>query len=186
MPAMTEVTSQASPPEIDPLIAGRQAVAGHAWDAAFEQLSIADREGSLSAADLEALALAAFFAAQPAAELEVKERAFKAYEAEGNPLRAAFVALDVARNYAFAGNHAIASAWRSRAERIIGAEGETYAHGYLALVRSEAARATGDVDTALALAERAVAIGRGAGRCRPPSSRTDQPRGDQDCLRGDR
>ena len=162
MPAMTEVTSQASPPEIDPLIAGRQAVAGHAWDAAFEQLSIADREGSLSAADLEALALAAFFAAQPAAELEVKERAFKAYEAEGNPLRAAFVALDVARNYAFAGNHAIASAWRSRAERIIGAEGETYAHGYLALVRSEAARATGDVDTALALAERAVAIGRGA------------------------
>ena len=46
-----------------------------------------------------------------------------------------------------------------RAERILGAEGDTYAHGYLALVRSEAAAATGDVETALALAERAIEIG---------------------------
>ena len=162
MPAMTEVTSQASPPEIDPLIAGREAVARHAWDAAFEQLSVADRQGSLSAADLESLALAAFFAAQPAAELEVKERAFKAHETEGDTLRAAYLALDLARTYGFAGNHAIASAWRSRAERIIGPEGDSYVHGYLALVKSEAARGTGDVDTALALAERAVEIGRAA------------------------
>jgi ATP/maltotriose-dependent transcriptional regulator MalT len=40
--------------------------------------------------------------------------------------------------------------------------GETYAHGYLALIRSEAAAATGDVETALAMAERAVDIGEGA------------------------
>lgn len=157
---MTEVTSQASPPEIDPLTAGRDALARHAWDAAFEQLSLADRESSLSGLDLEALALAAFFAAQPTAELEVKERAFKAYEADGDTLRAAYVALDIARIYGYAGNHAIASAWRSRAERIIGPDGETYVHGYLALAKSKAARATGDVNTALALAERAVEIGR--------------------------
>jgi len=159
---MTEVTSQASPPDIDPLTAGRMAMARHAWVEGFEQLSIADQEGSLSGADLESLALAAFFAARPDAEVAAKERAFKAYEDQGDTLRAAYVALDVARSYGFAGKHAIASAWRSRAERIIGSEGDTYAHGYLQLVRSEAARTTGDVDLALAHAERAVEIGRHA------------------------
>ena len=50
-------------------------------------------------------------------------------------------------------------AWKRRAERLIGPEGESYAHGYLALGGSEAAGAAGDVDSAFALAERAVEIG---------------------------
>ena len=92
----------------------------------------------------------------------MKERAFKAHEAESNNLRAAYLALDVARTYGYAGKPSIASAWTRRAEQIIGPDGETYAHGYLALLRSEGAAATGDMETALALAERAVAIGTGA------------------------
>ena len=120
---------------------------------------LADQGGQLSGADLESLALAAFFAARADAALDVKERAFKAYLAEGNDLRAAFLAIDVARTYGFQGKNSIAAAWGSRAAGIIGPEGETYAHGYLALGRSEGAAATGDVDTALALAELAVAIG---------------------------
>ena len=48
------------------------------------------------------------------------------------------------------GKGSIASAWTRRAERILGPEGDTYVHGYLALVRSEAAAATGDIDAALA------------------------------------
>jgi class 3 adenylate cyclase len=143
----------------DPVQVGRDAMVRHAWQEAFEQLSQADREGQLSGADLESLALAAFFAARADVELAVKERAFKVHEAEGNELRAAYLALDIAREYNYSGKHSIASAWTHRAERIIGAEGETYAHGYLALIRSEAAGATGDVDTALALAEQAVSIG---------------------------
>jgi len=159
MPGMTEVTSQASPSDVDPLVAGRQALARHDWDVAFEQLSSADRESPLPGADLEALALAAFFAGHADVESEVKERAFGAYETEGNPLRAAYLALDVARAYGFRGKHSIASAWTRRAERLIGSEGVTYAHGYLALVRSETAAATGAIDMALALAEQAVEIG---------------------------
>ncbi|OGO51853.1 MAG: hypothetical protein A2Z32_09470 [Chloroflexi bacterium RBG_16_69_14] len=139
--------------------AGRDALDRHAWDEAFDRLSQADREGRLSGGDLEALSLAAFFAAHPDLELEVKERAFKAYEAEGNELRAAYLALDIAREYGYAGKPSIASAWIRRAERILGSEGETYAHGYLAMIRSEAAAAAGDIDTALALAEQAVEIG---------------------------
>ena len=94
--------------------------------------------------------------------MDVKERAFKAYEADGDELRAAFLAIDIGRKYGYAGKSSIASAWRHRAERIIGLEGDTYLHGYLALIRSEAATTSGDVETALKLAERAVEIGNGA------------------------
>ena len=46
--------------------------------------SRADREGRLGATDLEALAQAAWFTAQPDLAVEAKERAFKAYVARGN------------------------------------------------------------------------------------------------------
>ena len=65
----------------------------------------------------------------------------------------------IARTYAFAGKPALAGAWARRAQRLIGSEGDTYAHGYLALVGSESAAATGQLEAALALAEKAVAIG---------------------------
>ena len=162
MAGMSEAVPPISAAVVDPLQMGRDALSRHAWPEAFELLSQADREIQLSAVDLEAFALAAFFAAHADVELEVKERAFKAHEAESNNLRAAYLALDVARTYGYAGKPSIASAWRRRAEQIIGPDGETYAHGYLALLRSEGAAATGDMETALALAERAVAIGTGA------------------------
>lgn len=158
MPDMSEVM----PPPVDPVQAGHDALGRHAWQDAFDQLTEADRTGRLSGPDLEGLALAAVFVARAADELGLKERAFKVYEAEGNDVRAAYLALNIARTYGYAGKHSIASAWTRRAERIIGSDGDTYVHGYLALVRSEAAGATGDVDTALAQAERAVEIGEGA------------------------
>jgi class 3 adenylate cyclase len=162
MPSMAEVTPPISATAADPVQAGRDAMSRHRWQEAFEHLSKADLEGNLSGADLESLALAAFFAARADVQVSIEERAFKAYEADGNELRAAYLALDIARQYGRAGNQSIASGWVRRAERIIGSEGETYAHGYLALVRSESAAGTGDLEGALALAERAVEIGNGA------------------------
>ena len=141
---MTEASPPTADPAFDPLEAGRAALGRHAWQEAFENLSRADREGQLSGADLESLALAAFFGAHAEGELAVKERAFKAHEAEGNALRAAYLATDIARAYGYAGKYSIASAWKRRAEQAIGLEGETYAHGYLALIGSEAAGAAGD------------------------------------------
>lgn len=143
----------------DPVAAGRAALGRHAWRDAFDLLARADQERQLTGADLEALAEAAFFTAQADLELEVKERAFTVYEAEGNTLRAAYVALDVALKYAWVGKSSIAAAWTRRAERLIGPEGDTYAHGFLALLKSGAARSSGDIAAALALAEQAVAIG---------------------------
>ena len=106
--------------------------------------SQADASGPLSGEDLERLALAAFFVARADLERETKERAFKVYEAEGNGIRAAYIALGLARDYAFSGNHAISTVWVRRAERILGAEGDTYAHGYLALIKSLGAAIAGE------------------------------------------
>ncbi len=159
MAAMSDARPLPSVDLPDSLQAGRDALARHAWIEAFDRLSEADRATALPASDLEGLATAAFFAAHPDAELEVKERAFRAHETEGNNLRAAFLAVDVARAYGYAGKPSIASAWKRRAERLIGADGDTYVHGYLALVGSEAAASAGDLEVALALAERAVSIG---------------------------
>ncbi len=147
----------------DPVQAGRDAIARHEWASAFDNLSLADHGTGLSGDDLEAYALAAFFVAQAARSLDIRERAFKAHEAAGNTERAAYMAIDIARDYGYQGRQAIATAWLHRAERIIGPDGDTYPHGYLALVRSEAARAAGDIDTAVGLAERAVDIGRSSG-----------------------
>jgi class 3 adenylate cyclase len=135
----------------------------HDWPAIFERLSAADRAGHLTGAELESLATAGFFAGKADAAIEIRERAFAVYQAEGNDLRAAYIAIDCARNYGYSGKPSIAAAWARRAERLIGAEGDTYAHGYLALVRSEMAASNGDLDTALVQAERAVGIGDGSG-----------------------
>jgi class 3 adenylate cyclase len=146
------------PAVADHLQVGRDALSRHAWQEAFEELSAAEQERSLSGPDLESLAEAAFFAAHADLEIEAKERAFKAYTAEGNQPRAAYVAVDLARRFGQSGKPSIASAWAKRAERLLDGQPEGYAHGYLALVQSDAARMAGDVGTAIALAERAVAI----------------------------
>lgn len=159
MGPMSDVVSDTGSPSTDPLDAGRDALSRRAWVEAFDLLSAADRDGRLGAADLEGLAMAAFFAARADAELELKERAFKAHDAAGDAVRAGYLAVDIARTYGYAGKPAISVVWRRRAERLIGADGETYAHGYLALVESETAAASGDLETALRRAERAIEIG---------------------------
>jgi class 3 adenylate cyclase len=159
---MSEATSPVDDATDDLLQAGRDALGRHEWNEAFERLSAADARGPLSGQDLESLAQAAFFVARADLEREVKERAFKVYEGEGNDLRAAYIALDLARDYAFSGNHAISTVWIRRAERIIGPDGDTYAHGYLALIKSIGAGSRGDIETATTLAERAIEIGEGA------------------------
>ena len=131
----------------------------HAWQEAFDRSPWPDREGHLSAEDLEAFALAAFFTAQADLEVEIRQRAFAAYEAAGDTLRAAFVAVYISRLYFYAGKPSIASAWARRAEHLVGPDGDTYVHGYIALGAQRGARSTGDLDAALAFAEQAVQIG---------------------------
>ncbi len=143
---------------IDPLAAGREALARHEWAGAFDLLSAADREGTLSGADLESLAVASFFAGRAQLQIELKERAFKAHLAEENRLRAAYVAFDLANDYRYAGKPSIASAWMRRGERLIEGQPESYAHGYLALLKSGAAKTSGNIEAAVEFADQAVEI----------------------------
>jgi class 3 adenylate cyclase len=150
------------PPEaqpLDPLRAGRAAFDQHAWQEAFDLLSLADAQGELSGRDLELLVAAAFFTPRPDVIEGLRERAFKAHLDAGDPARAAYIALQIGREAGWEGRSSIASAWIRRAERLLESEPEGYAHGYLALVRSDAARARGDTGSALTLAEQAVEIG---------------------------
>jgi class 3 adenylate cyclase/ATP/maltotriose-dependent transcriptional regulator MalT len=156
---MPEVTMPPEGAAADPLEAGRAALARHDWHAAFERLTEADAAMALSGSDLESLATAAYFAGEADIELEVKERAVAAHLAEGDQVRAAHLALEVARDYFYTGRQSISAGWLRRAERLLPPEGDTYAHGFLTIVRSEMASAAGDIDTALELAERAIAIG---------------------------
>src|SRR4029079_14824354 len=159
MPVMTDVGPATAPAPSDALVAARDAMARHAWQEAFERFTQADQAGSLAAENLEQFGLAGFFAAHADVQLDVMERAFKAHEAAGNTLRAAYFAAIIARTYGFAGKASIASAWKRREEKLVEPGGDTYVHGYLALIESEAAAASGDFDAALSQAERAVAIG---------------------------
>ncbi len=170
-------SSEAAPAtDQDILVAGRDALARHAWQEAFDALNEVDGRVQLSAEDLEGLSVAAFFLAKGDLQAEYKERAFALYESLGNSTRAAYVALDLAQYFGFGGKYSIAAAWTHRAERIIGPEGNTYVHGYLALVKSYGARGTGDLGAALALAEQAVRIGGTARERRSQGILVVQPR----------
>lgn len=155
---MTEVTSPTAA-MADPIRVGREALARHDWQAAYDRFAEADEAGRLAPDDLEAFAQAAFFVARADVGRDARERAFRARLDAGDEIRAAYIALDLGRESANTGKPSIASAWVRRAERILGPEGDTYAHGFLALVRSEMAAAQGDIDAALALAEQVIAIG---------------------------
>jgi class 3 adenylate cyclase len=141
------------------LAAAHDALDGHRWQEAFDLLIQADREGRLGASDLQALAQAAWFTAQPDLALEARERAFKAYLGDGNKTRAAAVAFELGREYRQKRKLSIASAWAARGERLLEGEPEGFAHAYQALSKSLAAADAGDVELAIRLSGRAVELG---------------------------
>jgi class 3 adenylate cyclase len=157
-PALPVETPPAEGAAVDPLSAGKAALGRHAWQEAFDLLTSADRDGRLSGSDLETLAEASFFAGRAGLAIDIKERAFKAHLEAGDEIRAAYLGLDIAHDYGNAGKFSIASAWGGRGGRLLEGKPESYAHGYLALVLSEKAGASGEIEAALASAEQAVEI----------------------------
>ncbi len=141
------------------LAAAHDALEGHRWQEAFDLLTRADRDGGLGPSDLEALAQAAWFTAQPDLAVEARERAFKAYLVSGNRSRAAKVAFELNREYDRKQKFSIASAWAARGEHVLEGEPQGSAYGYQALSKSLAAERISDVETAIKFAGKAVEIG---------------------------
>jgi len=155
-------TSRA-PGASDLLAQAREALARRAWRDAYDLFARADAERPLSGADLELEAEAAFFAGEGDARIGIKERAYRAHLDDGDRVRAAYMALQATDEHLLRGRTSIASGWARRAEPLLEGEPESYAHGYLALVRSDLARRNGDLAGAEELAERAVDIAKRSG-----------------------
>jgi class 3 adenylate cyclase len=160
---MSELTAPTQSEVPEALRVGRAAFARHAWREAFEQLSQADAATTLQGPDLESLAVAAFFAGHADLRVEIAQRSFVAYQSAGDAIRAAFVALEIAAAFVLRGKLSVATAWMRRAERLLDGRPETYAHGYLALMRSNLAKESGDISRALEFADEAVVISERAG-----------------------
>jgi class 3 adenylate cyclase/ATP/maltotriose-dependent transcriptional regulator MalT len=143
--------------------AGRDAFARHDWSNAYDLLSAADQAMPLSGSDLEGLAVAAFFAAKADQRIAITERAFKAYQAEGDVIRSAFVALNLADNLMLKGKNSLAAGWARRAEQILEGQPESYAHAYLVNIRANVAKGRGDLVSAMALATEAAEIAKRTG-----------------------
>jgi class 3 adenylate cyclase len=141
------------------LAAAHEALEGHRWQDAFDLLTRADRDGRLGASDLQALAQAAWFTANPDLAVEARERAFKAYIADGNKARAAAIAFELTREYHMKQRFSIASAWAARGDRLLEGEPEGFAHAYQALAKSFAAEHAGDIELAIKLGGRAAELG---------------------------
>ena len=146
----------------DPIAAGRDALAAGAWaDARAAFRRALERDGH-SAEAWEGLGWAAWWLADGPLTLEARERAYRAFRADGEPGAAARVAAWLAADfYEFRGEDAVAAGWLERARRLLDGLPEDADYGWLCLHEGSFALSTrGDADTAARLAGRAAALGR--------------------------
>ncbi len=148
----------------DPFTAGTQALERGAWEEARAhfQASVAARETPQA---LEQLGLMAWWLDDAGLTFDARERAFRLYRDQDDPLGAARVALWLAwDSLAFRGDAAVAAGWLERARRLLAGREETAEYGWLLLRDGEFALFRGhDTAGARGLGVRAAALGRRTG-----------------------
>jgi DNA-binding NarL/FixJ family response regulator len=130
-----------------------------AWQAAYTELSDADRAAPLGADDVELLATAAYMLGRDDEWTAGLERAHHLHLDAGDGRRAVRCGLWVAINHFLRGEIGPATGWLARSERLLAEEGECAERGYLlipAIFRHEAA---GEWEASAATAGEAAAIG---------------------------
>ena len=143
----------------DPLAAGREALDRHAWQEAYELIGGADRAGDLTGDSLYMLSQAAWWSGHPEAVLDVAERAYGAYLAEGNKSAAARMAFELAQQNLTRMAGPIAGGWLSQAERLVADDPDDPVHGYLEWMHGFITMLTnGDPATAIAHFDKALEI----------------------------
>ena len=137
-----------------------QAYASGAWADAYELLTLADRDDSLSAGHLERLATAAFLIGREGEFERTLERAHLAYRDAGDRPRAARCAFWIGLRLLLRGATGRATGWLARGERLLEQEGrETAEAGYLLLPVAERHLEAGEWERARAVAGQATEIG---------------------------
>jgi tetratricopeptide (TPR) repeat protein len=108
---------------------------------------------------LEAAGVAYWWLDDADATLAARERAYRLYRAQMDPVGAARVAGALAWDaLLFDGRTAVARGWLERASRLLAEENVSHEHAWLAIREAEVALATGSASDARAAAERAVWI----------------------------
>jgi DNA-binding CsgD family transcriptional regulator len=139
---------------------GRRAYGRRAWADAHKLLSLADREDTLRAADLERLATAAFLIGREGEFERTLERAHRAYGDAGDRPRAARCAFWIGFGLFLRGETGPATGWFARGQRLLDQEGrETAEEGYLLLPVAEQHLRAGEWERARAIAREATGVG---------------------------
>ncbi|MGH3879174.1 MAG: hypothetical protein ACRDSK_19265, partial [Actinophytocola sp.] len=133
---------------------GRAAFDVQAWATAFAELSAADAQGGLDAANLERLATAAQLTGRDC--VEVWTRAYRAHTTPEGAARCAFWLAFVLLNR---GEVGLGNGWLGRAARALDDRPECAVHGYLLLPEARQHVIEGDHLGGAERAERAAAIG---------------------------
>ena len=149
----------------DTLASAHEALRTGAWDEARVRFAAAI-EAAPSGEAYEGLGWAGYWLSDESLTLDARERAYRAYRAEGDPRGAGRVTAWLASDHLeFRGDHAVARGWLERSHRLLDEvvpEGEE--HGWLALHEgSYAMNVDADLDRAALLAERAAGLGRTVG-----------------------
>ena len=144
---------------VDPLPAGREAAAQHAWQEAYDVFRAADAEGALGADDLELYAESAYWSGRLDEALRTRERAYRAHLAAGDTGRAAGLALKLGIEYLAKGSAPISNGWFAKGERLLAGTPDSPQHGLLELANGMRTLFGGDLEGSLHHHERAYELG---------------------------
>jgi class 3 adenylate cyclase len=143
----------------DHLPSAREALKLHDWSRAFELLTAADSQASLGAEDLESLGDAAWWIGQPEDSIGARQRAYAGYIETGNEPRAAFMAVQLSREYINRQEMAVADGWFSRAERLLEPRHDSVEYGWLNQLRAFMAVGMGDYEAGVEFGRQAMESG---------------------------
>lgn len=132
-----------------PLDAAQSAFARHAWRDAHKYFAESDAQSPLPPTDLEAYAEAAWWCGSPEDAIHLRERAYTAFLEAGDRPRAVKIALLLADDHAARRAFAVASAWLTRAERLVADDHDSVEFGWVRL--HHALFALGGPDSAAAM-----------------------------------
>ena len=144
----------------DALERGRRSYGHHAWAEAFDALTEADRVAALALDDLESLAWSAALSGHDDACLERFEQLHRCCDETGSHARAARWGFWLGMRLMAMGEMGRSAGWLSRAQRSLEqTTGDCVERGYLMLPAAARHLGAAELDTAVDVAARAVAVG---------------------------
>ena len=134
------------------------AVAERRWADAHGIYRRADPD-SLTGVDLERFADTVWWTSDEPASIEIRQRAYAAYAAEGDDLRAAWCAGLISIQRFLRGEPSVAAGWLRRAKRHVERQPLAPEHGFVAMVEGAVLLYGGSPQEGLPLLHEAIAIG---------------------------